>query len=140
MMGGGYKITPTIKGKLTPIRDNVIVEDMYFGEEKTKGGIIITNDDGTDRGIKPRWAKIYAIGSTNTEEYSVGDWVLVEHGRWTRGINLTDDEGNQKTLRMVDKDCIMLWSDEEPTRDATFGIETDLSAASHRPEDFVTNG
>ena len=30
-----------IKGKLTPIKKNVIVEEMNFGEQKTKAGLII---------------------------------------------------------------------------------------------------
>lgn len=137
MMGGGYKVTPRIKGKLTPIRKNVIVEDMHFGDEVTKGGIIITNDDGKDRGIKPRWAKIYAKGPENKEEYDVGDWVLVEHGRWTRGFDLDDGQGNQKNLRMVEVDSIMLWSNEEPNRDATIGSMSGADTTTHRPEDFV---
>ena len=138
MMGGGYKVTPRIKAKkLTPIRKNVIVEDMYFGDETTKGGIIITSDDGKDRGIKPRWAKVYAKGPENKDEYDVGDWVLVEHGRWTRGIDLEDDDGNQKNLRMVEVESIMLWSNEEPERHATIGSMTGADTATHRPEDFV---
>ena len=28
--------------------------------------------------------------------------MLVEHGRWTRGVELEDYEGNKKTLRMVE--------------------------------------
>ncbi len=31
----------TIKGTLTPINDGVIVTDMFFGEQKTKVGLII---------------------------------------------------------------------------------------------------
>ena len=31
-MGGGFKVTPKIKGKLSPIRNRVIVSDMHFGE------------------------------------------------------------------------------------------------------------
>ena len=30
-MGGGFKVTPKIKGKLSPIRNRVIVSDMHFG-------------------------------------------------------------------------------------------------------------
>ena len=30
----------TIKGTLTPINDGVIVTDMFFGEQKTKVGLI----------------------------------------------------------------------------------------------------
>ena len=78
----------TIQGDLTPVKNRVLVRDMYFGEQKTASGLIINNDDGTTRGIYPRWGKVYAIGPTNEDEYKVGDWVLVEHGRWTRGVNM----------------------------------------------------
>lgn len=105
--------TKTIIGKLTPIKNNVIVSDMYFGEQKTKSGIIISNDDGTTRGIYPRWAKVHAKGPENEEEYNIGDWVLVEHGRWTRGVK-TDEGDGEKELRMVDFDAILLWSDSKP--------------------------
>lgn len=136
MMGGGFKVTPTIKAtKLTPIKKNVIVEDMYFGEETTKGGLIVTNDDGKDRGIKPRWAKVYAKGPENIEPYEVGDWVLIEHGRWTRGFDL-DDGDVQKNLRMVEVESILLYTDEEPDRHATIGDMTGADTASFRAEDF----
>ena len=77
-----------IEGKINPINDNVLVTDMYFGEQKTSGGLIITNDDGNVRGIYPRWAKVYAKGPKNNDPFKVGDWILIEHGRWTRGFNM----------------------------------------------------
>jgi co-chaperonin GroES (HSP10) len=104
----------TIKGKLTPIKDHVIVSDMFFGEQKTKGGLIIKDDDGTTRGIYPRWGKIYAKGIENKEEYQVGDWVLVEHGRWTRGVTLELENDEETTIRMVDNKCILMWAKEKP--------------------------
>ena len=62
-----------IKGTLTPIRDGVIVSDMYFGEQKTKSGLIIKDDDGTTRGIYPRWGRVHAKCPDNQEPYNVGD-------------------------------------------------------------------
>ena len=50
----------TIKGDLRPVKNRVLVTDMFFGEQKTKGGIIISDDDGQTRGIYPRWGKVYA--------------------------------------------------------------------------------
>ena len=99
--------------KIRPIRDHVIVEDMEFGEQRTAGGIIIIDDDGKQHGIKPRWARVYAVGPEQ-ENVNVGDWVLVEHGRWTRGFNFTNDDGSIFTLRRVDTDCIMMTSDRKP--------------------------
>ena len=102
-----------LKGTLTPIKKNVIVSDMYFGEQKTRGGLIITSDDGTTRGIYPRWARVHAKGPDNTDEYQVGDWVLVEHGRWTRSVEI-DEGAGEKELRMIDVDAILMWSDSKP--------------------------
>lgn len=120
-MGGGYKITPKIKGKLSPIHNRVIVSDMHFGEQKTKAGLILRGDDGTSRGIYPRWAKVHAKGPENTDEYDVGDWILVEHGRWTRGMDVNEGNG-EKTLRMVEAESIIGFSKEKPN-DAMIGIE-----------------
>jgi co-chaperonin GroES (HSP10) len=110
-----------IKGTLTPIKKNVIVSDMYFGEQKTKGGLILRNDDGTTRGIYPRWARVHAKGPDNIDEYQVGDWVLIEHGRWTRSVTI-DNGLEKKELRMIDVDAILMWSDSKPN-DVSIGKE-----------------
>ena len=34
-----------IKGNLKPIGNRVLVSDMHFGEQKTKSGLIILDDD-----------------------------------------------------------------------------------------------
>lgn len=126
----------TIKGKLTPIKDHVIVTDMFFGEQKTKSGLIIKDDDGTTRGIYPRWGRVHAKGPENNEDYQVGDWVLVEHGRWTRAFNVDDGTGS-KELRMIETTSIIGWSKERPN-DVVFGKEYENGAGVDiRPEDFI---
>jgi hypothetical protein len=45
-----------------------------------------------------------------------GQWILVAHGRWTRGIEIEDDTGVH-TIRRVDADDILLMSDEQPSDD-----------------------
>jgi len=104
----------TIIGKLTPIRDHVIVEQMDFGDQRTATGIIILSDDGKGMGIKPRWGRVYAVGPEQ-QDVQAGDWILLEHGRWTRGFDLEDEEGNIKTLRKADNDAILMISDEKPS-------------------------
>ena len=73
----------------------------------------IVDDDGKQHGIKPRWAKVYAVGPKQ-EDVNVGDWILIEHGRWTRGFNFTNDDGSIFTLRRVDPEGIALISDQKP--------------------------
>ena len=100
--------------KIRPILDHVIVQDMHFGEQKTKSGIIIVNDDGKQHGIKPRWGKVYAVGHKQ-DTVKPGEWILVEHGRWTRGHEIELDDGTTITLRRVDVDAIIATSDDKPS-------------------------
>lgn len=104
----------TITGTLTPIRDHVIVEDMYFGDQKTATGLIILSDDGKSLGVKPRWGKVYAVGPEQ-QDIKTGEWIFVEHGRWTRGVDLELEDGTIKTLRKVDNAAILMSSDEKPS-------------------------
>lgn len=102
-----------VKGTIKPLHDYVIISDMNFGEVKLDSGLIIRSDDGKSRGIRPRWGRVYAIGP-NQKDVSVGQWILVEHGRWTRGFEVEDDNGEKFTVRRVDTECILLVSDEQP--------------------------
>lgn len=125
-----------VTGKLAPIKNRVIVSDMYFGEQKTASGLILRNDDGTTRGIYPRWGKVHAKGPENNDPYQVGDWILVEHGRWTRSINV--DEGNgEMELRMVEAESILMWSDEKPSGVQIGAEYNDGESASFDPSTFV---
>jgi len=103
--------------RLRPLRDTVIVGDMNFEERLSNGGIVLVKDNGKSSGIRPRWGQVYAVGPEQTT-IKVGTWICVEHGRWTRGIEIEDETGKQ-TLRRVDPKDIMMESDEEP-QDVTF--------------------
>jgi len=125
----------TIKGKLRPIRNRVLVVDMYFGEQTTKGGIIIGSDDGKTRGIYPRWGRVHAKGPENKDAYNVGDWILVEHGRWTRGMKVDEGSGEVE-IRMVEAESILMYSEEKPN-DVRIGAEYTDGPASIDPGSFV---
>ena len=101
---------------LRPLKDTVLVTDMVFKERKLNSGIVLLNDNGTTAGIRPRWGRIYAVGPEQ-KDYSVGDWICVAHGRWTRGVEIEDTEGNAVTIRKVDPKDILLISDEQPSDD-----------------------
>jgi co-chaperonin GroES (HSP10) len=102
-----------VTGKLRPIRDRIIVCDMEFGMEKTASGLLITSDDGKGSGIHPRWARVYAVGPEQTQ-VKAGEWVLLSHGRWSRGIDYISPKGEEITIRMADNDAILVVSDEKP--------------------------
>jgi co-chaperonin GroES (HSP10) len=101
----------TIKFKsIKPIHDTVVVCDMDFEERITSSGIVIPYDDMKSSGIRPRWARVYAIGPAQTT-VKVGQYVLVSHGRWTRGLRIEDETG-EKVIRKVDPNDILAVSDE----------------------------
>ena len=85
---------------------------MDFGGRKLASGILLLGDDGKTDGIRPRWARVYAVGPEQRDVVP-GQWILVEHGRWSRGIEVEID-GETFTLRRVDPECIMFVSDEQP--------------------------
>ena len=97
--------------QIKALHDDVLVYDMAFDVRLTNGGIFLLNDNGKGYGIRPRWGRVYATGPEQ-QDVTVGQWVLVEHGRWTRGLEIEDESGGF-TLRKIDPECIMMISDEE---------------------------
>ena len=95
---------------IRPLKNSIVVSDMSFEERMTTGGLVLLNDDMKSSGIRPRWAKVYAVGPEQTE-IKIGQYILIAHGRWTRGIKIKDESG-EKIIRKVDNDDILLVSDE----------------------------
>lgn len=125
-----------VKGKIIPIKDGVLVSDMNFEEQKTASGIIIKSDDGKSEGIRPRWGKVWAIGPDQTD-VKVGEWILIEHGRWTRGITVEDQDGNEIVIRRVETKSILLSADDKPS-DIGFGTHSSTEQGqTFKPEMFM---
>ena len=116
----GNLVTIKVDG-LKAIGDGVLVSEMNFGEQKTKSGLIIRADDGEVRGIYARWGRVICKGPKNTDPYEVGQWNLVDHGRWTRGVNISIN-GEDLTVRKVDNKDILGYSDK-PLTDYSVGQE-----------------
>ena len=125
-----------IEGSLRAIGNRVLVTDMHFGEQTTKGGLIIKDDNGSTRGIYPRWGKIYAKGPDNIEDYKVGDWILIEHGRWTRSILLNEDD-EEKEVRMVETESILAYSNSKPEGISIGSEYADGEHATIDPSSFI---
>jgi hypothetical protein len=98
------------KEQFKAIQDHVIVHDMAFDARISTGGIYIPNDNGKGHGIRPRWGKVYAVGPKQNG-VKVGQWILVAHGRWTRGLDIEDENG-KTTVRKIDPKDILLVSDD----------------------------
>jgi co-chaperonin GroES (HSP10) len=103
-----------IRGKIYPIKNNVLVAEMNFGERTTKAGLLLPGDNMEQRGIRPRWGKVVAVGPDQLD-VEEGEWILIDHGRWTRGIDLIDPTtGTSTTVRLVDPKDIFIASDQLP--------------------------
>ena len=125
-----------IKGIPRAFGKNILVTDMHFGGQKTSSGLIIATDDGKTRGIYPRWAKVYDKGPDNKDEFEVGDWILIMHGRWTRGIKIETAEGEIE-IRKVELESILAMSKEKPAGLQIGAEYTDGSHATIDPGSFI---
>lgn len=98
---------------LIPIRDRVLAEMTDgFGFGSTAGGVITPPEtsDAMAYQPRPRWFKaVYAGPEQNDVE--PGQWILVAHGRWSRGF---DVEGHDGKLHFIDNDEILGVQDDEP--------------------------
>lgn len=112
--------------KLRALRDAVIVSDMQFDQRQLSSGIILPSDNGKSSGIRPRWAQVYAVGPEQHDVH-VGQWICVAHGRWTRGVDI-EDQQSAKTIRRIDPSDILLVSDQAP------GVDDTMSDAVLVPE------
>lgn len=97
-----------LEGTFRPLHDGILTRNMKFGMQKTKSGIILPDDDATEAGIHPRWCEVVTVGPEQ-EDVAPGQWILVAHGRWSRGFELNGEE-----MRTVDPKDVLMVSDEEP--------------------------
>ena len=118
----GVQFAKKIKS-IKPLRDYILVTDMSFEQRTLNSGIILLGDDGKTDGIRPRWARVFAVGPEQ-RDIKPGQWILAEHGRWTRG-SLVEIDGEEHAVRRVDSAAILLVSDDQPT-----GVDT-ISNAIH---------
>lgn len=99
------------RNQIQAIKSDVIVSDMTFDQRLSSGGLILLNDNGKSTGIRPRWGRVYAVGP-DQQDVSVGQWILVAHGRWTRGLDIEDESG-ERTIRKIDPNDILLVTDSD---------------------------
>jgi hypothetical protein len=105
------------------LRDHIIANEMTFGGRQLNSGVILLADDGKTDGIRPRWCQVYAVGPEQ-KDVKVGQWILVEHGRWTRGVHV-EIEDEELTLRRIDGSAMMMVSDEYPDNIETISQAVD---------------
>lgn len=124
-----------VTGKIVPIRDNILVTDMNFDARVSAGGIVLPSDDGKSEGVRHRWGRVWAIGPQQ-KDVKVGEWILLEHGRWTRGIKVVDENGDEIVIRRADINAILMVTDENPG-DNTFGVHGKVDHQTFDPASFA---
>ena len=124
------------KMQVRPLSKDLLVIAMDMGEMTTSGGIVIASDDGKAHGVKPRWAQVYKVGTECEISVKEGQWVLIEHGRWTRKIKIDDGEG-EKEFQKVEVKSVVAVADKKPN-DFYIGREfSNGSSMDINPEDFM---
>ena len=117
----GYQQSLEINS-LTPLHDNVIVRNMDFTGRTLNSGIVLLGDDGKAEGIRPRWGQVYAVGPKQ-HDVMVGQWVLLEHGRWSRGLKIKVGE-EEFIIRRADQKAIIFVTDEKPNDADDMSVST----------------
>lgn len=123
-----YKIT----GEIVPLDDDILVTDMETGVHVLASGLILGDDNGKSRGIRPRWCKVFRIGK-NVTDVKEGEWILMEHGRWTyrQVVEIEiDGETREIHLQKIDPEAIMVVTDEKPENDMFAQVSKAIEIAS----------
>jgi co-chaperonin GroES (HSP10) len=110
-----FAFSPTKIQNLRALHDWILVSDMQFEARVTSSGILLPNDNGKGTGIRPRWGQVFAVGPEQND-VEVGQWICVAHGRWTRGVDIEQDD-QTVTIRRIDPRDILLVSQEQPSDD-----------------------
>ena len=118
---------------IKPLKNRVLAELMGLEQRVTASGIIIQGENGKDRGIRPRWAKIRLVGE-GIDWCEPGQYVLVAHGRWSRQFECEHNGEKLKLVHLDNKECLIV-TDEEPMDDFV-GTGIDTAPNGVKAEDF----
>jgi co-chaperonin GroES (HSP10) len=100
--------------KIRALPTKLLVTDIERGESLSQGGIVLLDDNATKEGIYARWMQVYSKGREVTDDIQEGDWIFVEHGRWTRAMRIRMDDNSELELWGIDLDSVLLVSSERP--------------------------
>lgn len=98
--------------EIKPLSNDVLVFNMEKGYRRNKktGILFLDDSDFKEYNIKPRWCQVYKVGN-KIDFLKEGDWILVEHGRWTTGVRFNDKKYGEIYLQKVDINGILLVSE-----------------------------
>ncbi len=98
--------------KLRALTNKILCKEMERGEQKSRGGIILMNDDASETGIRPRWMQVVSVGP-EVQGIVPDQWIMVEHGRWTHGMVVQNGD-DKFTIWGAEEESVLLVADEKP--------------------------
>jgi hypothetical protein len=102
--------------KVNAIGDSVLASMVKVtgGHRVLASGILVADKDMTESGIRPRWFKVESVGP-NVTFVEEGQFVYVEHGRWSNEMKIQQGTGNESTsIWLLDSEKCLLVSDSNP--------------------------
>ena len=118
---------------IRPLKERILAELLGLEQRVTASGIIIQSENGKDRGVRPRWAKVHFVGE-GIDWVKPGQYLLVAHGRWSRQFEAEHNGEKLKLVHLDNKECLLV-SDELPEDDFV-GVGIDTTPNGARAEDF----
>jgi len=105
-------------GFFNPPFDAIYVVNLEQGEMTTNSGIIITDDQMKERGIRPRWAQVWKVGSKWEQDFKPGQYLFLEHGNWSNVMTITSKDGSKMDMQIIEDKSIkrgaLAIQDEKP--------------------------
>ena len=104
---------------INALKKKILAEmiDKPNEETVTDGGLILKEKDATEAAIRPRWFKVYSVGS-EIDWIEEGAYVMVAHGRWSHGMKINED----LKLYLIDNEECLAVNDTNPMEDNTISI------------------
>jgi len=118
---------------IRPLSNRILAELLGLDQRTTASGIIIAGENGKDRGIRPRWAKVHLVGE-GIDWVKPGQYLLVAHGRWSRQFECEHNGEKLKLVHLDNKECLIV-TDDAPVDDFV-GTGIDTTPNSAKAEDF----
>jgi co-chaperonin GroES (HSP10) len=101
--------------KIKPLHDKVLavmIEPIGI-ERRTRGGMILTEKNFGEDTIRSRWFKIMYVGDEQ-KDVKPGQYVLMPHGRWSRGLDLDGTHREEDKLFLLDNNDMLATTDQDP--------------------------
>lgn len=112
------------------IADHIVAINGDFGDQVTESGIFIKSTAGKSEGIVPRWFQVHSVGPSSKMPVQSGQWVLVEHGRWSDSFKMDGVE----YWRLDPQGCMAV-QDEAPSFNLNYNKATAFDGSYSNPLD-----